>query len=259
MGGRDGGAGVNWFEESFGERYLRLYAHRDREEARRAIDTLFPAHTLAGRRVLDLACGPGRYLRVLYERGARAVGIDLSPVLLAEAARVFEALDSVPRLVRGDMRRLPFADRCFESTLSMFTSFGYFESFDAHAELAREMARVTSAVIVLDVPNPVVLRRDLVPRSERRADDMRVVERRRVDDDPPRVVKTIELSAPDGDEVVERYEERVMLFGVDELTSMFSEAGFALEDLTGDYDGAPFDLESSGRSILRLRRSGRSS
>ena len=247
---------MNWFERSFGERYLRLYAHRDREEARRAIDTLFPPHTLAGRRVLDLACGPGRYLRVLYERGARAVGIDLSPVLLAEALRVFEALDSEPRLVRGDMRRLPFGDRTFESTLSMFTSFGYFDSVEAHAALAREMARVTSAIIVLDVPNPVVLRRELVPRSERRADDLRVIEQRWIEEDPVRVVKSMELRPPDGDEVVERYEEKVMLFGVDELTAMFADAGFALEDLTGNYDGAPFDVESSARSILRLRREG---
>jgi hypothetical protein len=95
-----------------------------------------------------------------------------------------------------------------------------------------------------------------VPRSERRADDLRVIEHRWIEEDPVRVVKTMELRPPGGDEVVERYEEKVMLFGVDELTAMFADAGFALEDLTGDYDGAPFDVESSARSILRLRREG---
>ena len=55
-----------WFEESFGERYLRLYAHRDSLEASTAVETLFPGHALAGRTALDLACGAGRYLRLLH-------------------------------------------------------------------------------------------------------------------------------------------------------------------------------------------------
>lgn len=247
---------MSWFEESFGERYLRLYAHRDREEAKRAIDVLFPAHTLAGRRVLDLACGPGRYLRVLYERGARAVGMDLSAVLLGEALRVFRSLDAAPPLIRGDMRRIPFGDRSFELTLSMFTSFGYFEDMDAHAALAREMARVTSAVIVLDVPNPAVLRRTLVPASERILDDARVVERRRFEESPRRVVKTMEVFVDGAAAPAETYEERVMLFTVDEIESLFAAAGFAVDDVLGDYEGHPFDAETSTRTLVRMTRRG---
>lgn len=247
---------MTWFERSFGERYLRLYAHRDREEAQRAMGTLFPGHTLAGRRVLDLACGPGRYLRVLYERGARAVGMDLSPVLLGEARRVFDSLDSSPRLVRGDMRSIPFADRSFELTLSMFTSFGYFDSLDDHARLAKEIARVTSAVIVLDVPNPTVLRRTLVPRSERVLEDVRVVESRFLEEGPMRVVKTMEVFVDGTDDPVERYEERVMLFTTDELETMFVAAGFSVDDVMGDYDGTAFDAESSPRTLLRMTRRG---
>ena len=247
---------MNWFERSFGERYLRLYAHRDREEARRAIDVLFPAHTLAGRRVLDLACGPGRYLRVLYERGARAVGMDLSPVLLGEALRVFRSLDASPPLVRGDMRRIPFADRGFELTLSMFTSFGYFADHAAPAALAREMARVTSAVIVLDVPNPPAVAAGLVPRSERTLEDARVVERRHLETSPLRVVKTMEVFVPGRDDAVERYEERVMLFTLEEIDAFFGAAGFAIDDVTGDYDGRPFDPDTSSRTIVRMTRRG---
>lgn len=247
---------MSWFERSFGERYLRLYAHRDREEAVRALETLFPGHTLAGRRVLDLACGPGRYLRVLYERGARAVGMDLSPVLLGEARRVFESLDASPRLVRGDMRRIPFADRSFELTLSMFTSFGYFDTLEDHAALAKEIARVTSAVIVLDVPNPSVLGRTLVPESERVLEDVRVVERRSLEKDPMRVVKTMEVFAADAEDPVERYEERVMLFTPEQLETFFVAAGFSLDDVMGDYDGAAFNPETSPRTVLRMTRRG---
>lgn len=248
---------MSWFEESFGERYLRLYGHRDQDEATRALSSLFPEHTLAGRRALDLGCGPGRYMRALYERGAWAVGLDLSPVLLEAARRNLSALQRQPRLVRADMRRLPFRDRSFDLTLCMFTTFGYFEPRDAHFGLAEEMARVTGSVIILDLPDAETLERTLVPSSEREVDDMRVRERRWIADEPRRVCKTIELLPRDGGDVVERYDERVHLFAPEEVEEMFARAGYRVEDRLGDYDGAPFEAGRSPRMILRLRREGR--
>lgn len=244
----------DWFEESFGERYLRLYAHRDRQEAERALDTLFPAHTLAGRTALDLACGAGRYLRLLHERGAHATGVDLSAVLLAEARAQFETQGVKAPLVRGDMRALPFRSGSFDVTLSMFTSFGYFESLEAHARLAGEIARVTRAVIVLDLPDHRTLARELVARSERRLEDRRVIERREILDAPRRVVKSIEVCAPKSDVVEERYEERVMLFERAEIEEMFEAVGFSVVDCLGDYSGADWEPGTSPRMLLRLQR-----
>lgn len=243
-----------WFEESFGERYLRLYAHRDRNEAQQALDTLFPQHTLAGRTALDLACGAGRYLRLLHERGARAVGLDLSAILLAEARRQFEMQGTRAPLVRADMRRLPFASGTFDVTLSMFTSFGYFESVAEHRALAAEIGRVTRAVIVLDLPDPVSLARDLVPDSERRLEERRVLEHREVFDRPWRVVKTISITGPGTDDVEERYQERVLLFEREQVEEMFDAAGFAVVDALGDYAGRDWVPGRSPRMLLRLQR-----
>lgn len=241
---------AEWFEESFGERYLRLYAHRDQLEAATAIETLFPEHSLAGRTVLDLACGAGRYLKVLHERGAEVVGLDLSEVLLAEAKRSGIAAP----VVRGDMRRLPFARGRFDLTVSMFTSFGYFDSPEAHAALAAEIARVTRAIIVLDLPDRDSLRASLVPESERRLEDRTVVERRQVLEGPMRVVKTIEVSEPGGGGVAERYEERVHLFSRDEIAAMFDAVGFAIVDVMGDYSGGAWEPGRSSRMLLRMQR-----
>lgn len=59
---------------------------------------------LAGRAVLDAACGTGRYLRLLEARGAaRIVGIDLVKDMLARVRR------GRAGLVRGDLRALPLA------------------------------------------------------------------------------------------------------------------------------------------------------
>lgn len=61
-------------------------------------------------RCLDLACGSGRYLRRLRERGAAvAVGLDFSANMLAESRR----FESGPA-VRGTFVGLPFASAAFD-------------------------------------------------------------------------------------------------------------------------------------------------
>jgi malonyl-CoA O-methyltransferase len=55
-----------------------------------------------GLTVLDAGCGSGRYLQALAERGARAIGMDLSAAML-ERAR-----ETTPRIARADLRALPF-------------------------------------------------------------------------------------------------------------------------------------------------------
>ena len=58
--------------------------------------------------VLDAGCGSGRYLRVLGERGANAIGMDLSRAML-ERAR-----ETTTRIARADLRALPFDARSFD-------------------------------------------------------------------------------------------------------------------------------------------------
>jgi len=59
---------------------------------------------LDGRRVLDLACGSGRYLRRIKDDGAaRTLGVDLSPAMLARAVALGQPL------ARGDMLHVPLA------------------------------------------------------------------------------------------------------------------------------------------------------
>lgn len=58
--------------------------------------------------VLDVGCGAGRDLAWLAAQGARVVGGDLSVGMLAQARQ-----HGAGRLVRLDMRRLPFPDGAF--------------------------------------------------------------------------------------------------------------------------------------------------
>jgi len=69
-----------------------------------ALDT-FGECLRPGARVLDLGCGPGRDVRFLGEMGFRALGVDRSAGMLAEARQRVNA-----PFVQADMRALPFAD-----------------------------------------------------------------------------------------------------------------------------------------------------
>ncbi len=63
-----------------------------------------------GRRVLDLACGPGRITRELARRGAEVIGVDLSAALI-ERARDREAAEPLGLTYRvADAAALPVRD-----------------------------------------------------------------------------------------------------------------------------------------------------
>jgi malonyl-CoA O-methyltransferase len=62
------------------------------------------------RRVLDLACGSGRYARLLVTAGAASVyALDQSPQMLRQV--------ECATAVQGDMLRLPFASRKFDAVI----------------------------------------------------------------------------------------------------------------------------------------------
>lgn len=62
-----------------------------------------------GARVVDLGCGAGRDLRLLFGCGLDPIGIDLAEQLAATAQR-----HSGAPVVVGDLRQLPFADGAFD-------------------------------------------------------------------------------------------------------------------------------------------------
>jgi SAM-dependent methyltransferase len=245
----------NWFDRAFGPWYLKLYPHRDRAEAERAWLVLGP-RLAAGASVLDVGCGPGRYLEVLRERGFRAVGLDRSADLLREAARAGAAPG---RLARGDMRRLPFRGEVFDAVLSMFTSFGYFETRAEHRTLLAEFARVTGpgGIFVLDTLNAPAVRETLVPASRRLVEGHEVIETRSVESghDADRVVKELVILDPRGGEL-ERYQERVALYDREEVSDMLGASGWTVREVLGDYAGGPWSVRSP-RLILVAQRSAR--
>ena len=232
---------TEWFQEWFGEEYLRLYPHRDDADAAalvRLIRDYVPWRE--GMRVLDIGCGPGRHAHALEQAGARVTGLDLSKVLLLHARQAVQG-----PLVRADMRALPFRPGCADLTVNLFTSFGYFAEDGEHAAALAGMVQTVhpagwfvidflhraSVVALVESGAPIPRGEGCVAITKGLKDDGRFVE------------KTFQLD--DG----RRFVERVRLFTPQELETMLHAAGLRVRCRFGDYAGGPI-TPGSPRVIL---------
>lgn len=229
---------AEWFEHWFDEDYALLYAHRDETEAREAVATaLRAAPELASGPVLDLACGAGRHLAVLRETNAQALGLDLSEALLTQAAEA-----ALGRLVRGDMRALPFRPATFSGIALWFTPFGYFDEA-RNQQLLSELAALLrpGGVLLMDYLHAAHVRATLVAEDVTSRAGIQVVSRRRIEGS--RVIKEMELIRKDTGESRMALES-VRLYEPGEVVAMGAKAGLRLRSAAGDYAGGAFGAES---------------
>ncbi len=120
----------------------------DQREKRAVLDAISP---LEDKRVLEIACGTGRFTIMLADRGADVVGLDISAAMLqqgrekASRAGVSETLE----FIRGDAARLPFPDDHFDCVVAM----RFFHLADDPHAFLEEMRRVSRDRIVFDTFN----------------------------------------------------------------------------------------------------------
>lgn len=238
-----------WYEAWFDSPYYSiLYRHRDEEEARRFIDRLLVwLHPAPGARVLDLACGKGRFAVYLAKKGFQVTGLDLSARSIGEAR-----LQEGPNLAfyQHDMR-LPFRVNYYDYLFSFFTSFGYFPS---EKDDLRTLKSVRSGlrkggVFVLDYFNSAYVESFLLGEETREIDGITFHLHKRIEGN--RVKKRIWFE--DAGRKFE-YEESVRLFTLEDFERLFRLAGLQLSDTFGDYRLQPFDPVESPRLILIGRK-----
>lgn len=112
-----------------------------------------------GEKILDAACGTGVLTTMLARAafpGGAVYGIDLSPRMLAVAAKRFESLSRRSAscvLQNGDMESLPYADNSFDAAVSAFALRNLSSPIRALAELAR-VTRPGGRVFIMDIHHP---------------------------------------------------------------------------------------------------------
>ena len=240
-----------WYVAAFTSEYRTVYPHRDLESARAEVAW---AHQIGMKgRVLDLCCGFGRHSLALRELGVDVVGMDLSEDLLRDAPTLDggDALDG--RLIRGDVRALPFADESFDALVNLFSSFGYFGA-EGDRGVLFEVRRVLKpgASALFDLMLPARIRAGLVPESRRETDAGLLTERRSLAAGGSRVVKQVRFESPSGE--VREWTEDVCLYEPEDFDALLIDAGLELVDRFGGLSGEGFD-EGAMRQVVIARKS----
>ena len=130
--------------------FSRWLGHRQRE----ALEALELGE---GDRLLDVGCGTGAGVRAAAEVVERAVGVDLSPKMLAEARERARALPGV-EFVEGDSEELPFGDGEFTAVICTTSLHHYPHPHAAAREFARVLAPGGRVVIGDGTSDAVVSR-----------------------------------------------------------------------------------------------------
>ncbi|MCA9315742.1 MAG: class I SAM-dependent methyltransferase [Planctomycetes bacterium] len=247
-----------WYARTFDRAWLRLYAHRNDAEARDdapAVVRHLGVHP--GQRVLDVACGAGRYARALSSLGLRVTGVDLSADLLTEARERSPLLPGAPQYVRGDARHLPFSGQ-FQGAISMFTSFGYFAAREDDVAIFRGVRRalVPGGRFLVDFLHASHVRSTLEPKSSTRQGTLRIDVEREIDEDAPEgpvVRKHLVARDAGSGQLVAEFDERVRLYLPAEVDALLVEADLELVgDRMGHVDGRP--LTDDAPRYVRIAR-----
>ncbi|MFB6153932.1 MAG: class I SAM-dependent methyltransferase [Halodesulfurarchaeum sp.] len=144
----------------------------DRREKEAVLDALGPTED---RRILEIACGTGRFTVMLAERGADIVGLDISAPMLQQGREKAGQVGVQDHLefLRGDAGRLPFSDDEFDAVFAI----RFFHLADSPAAFLSEMARVSRGQILFDTFNAKSTRSAynwLLPMGSRLYDDEEV-------------------------------------------------------------------------------------
>lgn len=134
--------------EGFGRQaraFARSPVHLDPRRIRRLIEFVAPRK---GERVLDVACGPGIITGALAREGMRAVGVDLTAEMLAEARA-----SQSGAFVRGDGARLPIRDGAFDVVVTRNALHHIADPIAVMRELVRVLRR-GGRLIVEDMRAP---------------------------------------------------------------------------------------------------------
>ena len=146
--------GQEWYQadevaETYEDKRFSRGGHLiDRREKEAVLAAIAPVED---RRILEIACGTGRFTVLLAERGADVVGLDISRAMLRQGREKAARADLTETLefVRGDAARLPFPDDHFDTVVAM----RFFHLAEDPSAFLAEMRRVASEQIVFDTFN----------------------------------------------------------------------------------------------------------
>lgn len=173
------------------------------------------------------------------------VGLDVSTNLL----RIAKQRSSSIQIVRGDMRFLPFKTETFTATISMDTSLGYLPSESDDAKSLSELRRVLKqeGAMLVDVFNRENLTakyrgKNQTPKTKEYPSFF-LLQNRTVSCNGDWLCDSWTVRDKAGGQV-RIFEHTVRLYDSTKLQGLLENAGFAVKEVYGSYDGEKFSPDS---------------
>ena len=179
--------------------------------------------------ILDLACGQGRHLIELGQRGKYSLyGLDRSRYLIQRAKNISKKKGLSINFKEGDARKLPYATDTFEFVTILGNSFGYFETSDDDVKILKEVFRILKpgGKLLMDVADGSYLMENFTPRSWEWIDKKHFVcrERSLASDKERLISREVVTNTEKGVIVDQFYAER--LYTQEQLANLIANVGF---------------------------------
>jgi SAM-dependent methyltransferase len=212
-------------------------------------DLALPAHA----RILDLGCGPGRYVVELAHEGFEVVGLDLHEPYLALARELAEREKVRAEFLAGDMREIPF-DHHFDAVINVGTSFGLFDEAD-NRRVIEQVARALKpdGAFLLEMANRDYYLKHFTDRDwHRRADGRLVILRREFDYVRSRTDTYFEKLSPGEPE---NWSSSWRAYTLAEMVALLKSAGLVLTGAFGDWKQSKYSVDTP-RMVLVSKKEG---
>lgn len=233
--------------------YFELYEAQDTELALTQVSQLVTLLALRPHtRILDVGCGYGRHSVELARRGFDVTGVDISDVQLTRARERAAATGVAVDFHRLDGRALEFEAE-FDAAVSMFLSFGFFETDAEHLAMLQGVSRSLKpgGRFLMDFWN----REYEIQRFDRwqvdRTGEIFELEEWDFDYLQGRLNWTNHAFFPDGRH--ESWYHSIRAYTVVEMKTLFEQAGLHLDAVYGSLAGTPYSIESQASIFVATK------
>lgn len=257
-----------WWKTLFDEKYLKTYVDAITPElTSRQVNFILKSLKLKkGAEVLDLACGYGRHAIELAKRGYAVTGVDFSQHFIRLAKREAEAQNVEVSFIQGDMLSLSFKSK-FDAVISMFTSFGYFDSEEDNALVFKKVfhALKPGGKFLIDLINAVNAmirmavegRKDsktgllICQRKDKLSNGLTVTTKNEYN---PETMHWFMTRSWKENGKLHCYKTDVRMYMLPEVRHLMEENGLKIEKVWGDFKGAPFGIDASRMIVLASKK-----
>ena len=215
--------------------------------------------------VLELGCGTGRVAMPLARSGTTVVGIDRSDSMLDRARRRVRRsrLQKRVKLVRGDIRHLPFPARSFPLVIAPY---GILQSLLVERDLKKTLEAVSGVLkrggtfgleLVADLPAWSEYSRRVSLKGKRGPNGAPITLIESVQQDRKRGITRFEqefVEGRGGAAARRTFSLAFRTLTVPQMVNRLEKAGLEVSAVLGDYQGGPWDLRAEVWIILARQR-----